>query len=73
MLCRASAELLLCELADEFGGAALAALLEGVGRRLQEADAAAGAQHGAWWAMREAAVMAVGSCCEQLVQVGSVL
>ncbi|KAF6258143.1 armadillo-type protein [Scenedesmus sp. NREL 46B-D3] len=71
--CRASAELLLCELAEEFGGPALVAVLEAVSRRLADADAAAAAagQQGAatsWWAMREACIMALGACSDQLVQ-----
>jgi hypothetical protein len=71
--CRASAELLLCELAEEFDGAALSAVLEAVSRRLAEADAAAAAagagSAGSWWAMREACIMALGACSDQLVQV----
>jgi hypothetical protein len=72
--CRASAELLLCELAEEFGGPALSAVLEAVSRRLAEADAAAGAAAAggaaaSWWAMREACIMALGACSDQLVQV----
>ncbi|WIA28271.1 hypothetical protein OEZ86_010825 [Tetradesmus obliquus] len=75
--CRASAELLLCELSEDFGGPALSAVLEAVSRRLAEADAAAAAAAagqsgaaaaGSWWAMREACIMALGACSDQLVQ-----
>ncbi|KAF8072465.1 Ipo9 [Scenedesmus sp. PABB004] len=66
--CRASAELVLVELADTFGVAALVLLLEAVSRRLAEADAAAAAGQASWWAMREAAIMALGACSDQLVQ-----
>uniref|UniRef100_A0A383VNQ8 Importin N-terminal domain-containing protein n=1 Tax=Tetradesmus obliquus TaxID=3088 RepID=A0A383VNQ8_TETOB len=77
--CRASAELLLCELSEDFGSPALSAVLEAVSRRLAEADAAAAAAAaagqsgaaaaaGSWWAMREACIMALGACSDQLVQ-----
>lgn len=59
------------QLADEFGVAALPALLEAVSGRCAEADAAATAGNSCWWCMREAAMMAVSACCDQVQAVSA--
>lgn len=67
---RVSGEVLLGELYDEYDSSAATAVLEAVKRRLAEADEAAqrGSKH--WWKLREAALQALGSFSEFLVEVG---
>ena len=65
--CRASAELLLEELATEWGSAAITALLQAAAGAIATARSAGGASS---WKLREAALQALGTSAENILEVG---
>ncbi|KAK9806782.1 hypothetical protein WJX72_002643 [[Myrmecia] bisecta] len=68
---RVSGELLLDELLTAFEVPAADALTQAVNRRLQDAAAAQAGGNADWWKLREASLLAVGTCSEPLLELRS--
>lgn len=66
--CRAAGEMLLDEMFEAFEAEAAGPFAAAVGARLAEAAAARAAGREDWWKLREAALYAVGTVSDQLIE-----